>query len=471
MTVKPDAGPSDPAVVESRSPQTPEDLVATARAVSRAEVHKAAERGSRAQREWWASGAAHRGSALKALALRLAERSEHAADLLVREVAKPVVEAQGEVARAVSILDYYAQQSFAPQGSVFPASLPGMLWTERRPHGVAGLITPWNFPLAIPLWKAAPALAAGNAVLLKPSPDALASALWLEELAAGLFPAGLLQVLPGGAETGAAVVEATQVVSFTGSESVGRRVAVSAATHGTPVQAEMGGQNAAIILPDADAVSTAAIVAGASMGFAGQKCTATRRIVVIGPEVRQNEVRDALVAAVENLRMGDPRDPAVVLGPVINEGSRGRLVNATAMVHEVGGRLLTGGGAVDGEGWFVTPGLADGVGRDHVLAQEELFGPFALVMSAVDVAEAISMAEGVRYGLVTSVHGRDSGELLDVVGRVGTGMVKVNAPTTGVDFYAPFGGERDSSYGPREQGAGALDFYTSSRTITFAPHP
>lgn len=469
--MKPGGGPKDPGMVESRNPQVPGDLVATARPVSRTKVHEAAELGSRAQREWWASGSAHRGNALKALALRLAERADDAADLLVREVGKPVIEAQGEVARAVSILDYYAQQSFAALGSVFPASLPGRLWTERRPRGVAGLITPWNFPLAIPLWKAAPALAAGNAVLLKPSPDALASALWLEELATGLFPAGLLQVLPGGAETGAAVVEASQVVSFTGSEAVGRQVAVASAKYGTPVQAEMGGQNAAVILPDADAGSTAAMVAGASMGFAGQKCTATRRIVVVGPQVRQHEVRDALVAAVENLRVGDPRDPSVVLGPVINEESRGRVADAAALVHEAGGRLLTGAGAVDGEGWFVMPGLADGIGRDHVLAQEEVFGPFALVLSAADVAEAVSLAEGVRYGLVTSMHGRDAGELLDVVGRVGTGMVKVNAPTTGVDFYAPFGGERDSSYGPREQGAGALDFYSSSRTITFAPHP
>ncbi len=468
--MKPHAGTGVVSEVESRSPQAPDDLVATARPVGRTEVHPAAERGQRAQREWWASGSAHRGAALKALAVRLAERTDAAAELLVREVGKPMAEARGEVARAVSILDYYAQQSFSPLGSVMPASMPGKLWTERRPHGVAGLITPWNFPLAIPLWKAAPALAAGNAVLLKPSPEALASALWLEVLADDVLPACLLQVLPGGAETGAAVVEASDVVSFTGSEAIGRQVAVAATIRGKPVQAEMGGQNAAIILPDADAASTAAMVAAASMGFAGQKCTATRRILVVGPELRQREVREALVAAVENLKIGDPRDPEVVLGPVINEGSRSRVAEAAALVHAAGGRLLTGGCAVDGEGWFVSPGLADGVGNDHVLAQEELFGPFALVLSAADVGEAVSLAEGVRYGLVTSVHGRDASELLDVVDRVGTGMVKVNAPTTGVDFYAPFGGERDSSYGPREQGPGALDFYTSSRTVTFAPH-
>jgi aldehyde dehydrogenase (NAD+) len=458
-------------LVESWSPQAPDDLVATAPAVGRAEVEAAAERGRRAQRDWWAAGAGSRASALKALAVALAERAVEAADLLVREVGKPVGEARAEVARAISILDYYAQQSFAPVGSVMPASMRGMLWTERRPHGLAGLITPWNFPLAIPLWKAAPALAAGNALLLKPSPESLASAQWLGELAVGVLPEDLVQVLPGGAETGAAVVDAADVVSFTGSASVGRQVARTAVDRGVPVQAEMGGQNAAIVLPDADAALVAAMVAAAGMGFAGQKCTATRRVVVVGPPARQREVRAALVAAIDDLGAGDPSHEGVVLGPVINEAARDRVVAAAATVREAGGRMLTGGEAFERDGWFLTPGLAEGIPPGHPLAQEELFGPFALVLSAGDISEAVALAEDVRYGLVTSVHGQDAGRLLEVVAGLGTGMVKVNAPTTGVDFYAPFGGERDSSYGPREQGAVALDFYSSSRTVTFAPHP
>lgn len=460
----------EPRVVESRSPQAPDDLVAAAPAAGRNDVHAAAGRGRRAQRDWWAAGAGLRASALKALSDALAARADEAADLVVREVGKPVGEARAEVARAISILDFYAQQSFAPLGQLIPASRQGRLWTERRPHGVAGLVTPWNFPLAIPLWKAGPALAAGNAVLLKPSPESFATAQWLGQLA-GALPDDLLQVLPGGAEAGTAVVDVADVVSFTGSAAVGQQVAVAAAARGIAVQAEMGGQNAAIVLPDADAACAAAMVAEASMGFAGQKCTATRRVVVVGPQKRQREVRDALVVAVEALGVGDPREEGVALGPVINAGARDRVVAAAATVRRAGGRILTGGQPTNRDGWFLTPGLADGLAADHNLAQEELFGPFALVLSATDATEAIALAEGVRYGLVTSVHGRDAGQLLDVVAGVGTGMVKVNAPTTGVDFHAPFGGERESSYGPREQGTVAVDFYSSSRTVTFAPHP
>lgn len=459
-----------PPLVESRSPYAPDDLLVSAVAASPGQVATAAARARAAQREWWAAGAGARAGALKRLSDALGVRASEAVDLVVREVGKPVVEARGEVARARSILDYYAQQAYAPLGSVMPPSMPGMLWTERRPHGVAGLVTPWNFPLAIPLWKAAPALAAGNSVLLKPAPEALASAQWLAALADDLLPQGLLQVLPGGAETGRAVVAEADVVSFTGSAAVGREVSVAAARRGTPVQAEMGGQNAAVVLPDADAAHAAAMIANACMGFAGQKCTATRRVVVVGPESRQREVRDALVAAVEELGVGDPREEATVAGPVVNEASRRKVAEATEAVRGAGGRILIGGAALDRLGWFVSPGLAEGVDAAHPLAQEELFGPFALVLTAANIDEAVTLAEGVRYGLVTSVHGRDAGELLDVVSRLGTGMVKVNAPTTGVDFYAPFGGERDSSYGPREQGAVALDFYSSSRTVTFARH-
>ena len=457
-------------LVVSHSPQNPSDVVGTAPAASRSDVAAAAVTARKAQAEWWSAGAARRSAALKNLSTRLAAKSTEVVNLIVREVGKPLSEARGEVARAISILDFYAQQPFAPLGNAMPGSMPGRLWTERRPHGVAGLITPWNFPLAIPLWKAAPALAAGNAILFKPSPDAVASALWLQELTAGILPDGLFQALPGDGPTGVAVVESSDVVSFTGSEFVGRQVALAATTRGVPVQAEMGGQNAAIILADADAESVAAMVMSASMGFAGQKCTATRRIVLVGSEARRREVKDALVAAALALNVGDPTDAAVTVGPVINQASRARVTDAAALVCEAGGRMLCGGEDMARDGWFVTPGLAEGLEADHLLCQEEVFGPFAVLLDAADVDHAVRLAEGVRYGLVTSVHGRDAGQLLAAVDAIGTGMIKVNAPSTGVDFYAPFGGERDSSYGPREQGPRALDFYTSTRTITFSPH-
>lgn len=458
-------------LVRSVSPQRPDQVLTEVPAATAADVEKAARTAREAQRGWWDTLPAARAAALSAAAAALRARSAEAVDLVVREVGKPLGEATGEVARGVAILEYYAQAAYAPLGANLPPSMTGLLYTERRPHGVAGLVTPWNFPVAIPLWKAAPALAAGNGVLLKPSPDATATAAWLGDLLAEVLPDGLLQVLAGGGETGAAVLAAADVVSFTGSAAVGRQVAVAATTRGVPVQAEMGGQNAAIVLADADPALVAAQVAAAAMGFAGQKCTATRRVVVVGRPGRVSDVTDALVDAVRALVPGDPARAGVAVGPVIADHARHKVLAAADAAVSAGGRVLHGGGVPDVEGWYVTPTVLDGVHPAHPVAQEETFGPLVVVQPAADVDEAVRLAEGVRYGLVTSIHGRDLGQLLAAVRGVQTGLVKVNAPTTGVDFWAPFGGERDSSYGQREQGLAALDFYASTRTVTLAPHP
>ncbi|GAB2930910.1 aldehyde dehydrogenase family protein [Micromonospora polyrhachis] len=458
-------------MLASRSPQCPDDLVAEAAAVSPATVEVLARQARSAQASWWHQGAAARSAVLRAVADRLRATTDELVDLVVREVGKPVIEARGELARSAAILDYYAQSCFAAVGEMFPPSLPatqpGLLFTERRPYGVAGLITPWNFPLAIPLWKAAPALAAGNAVLLKPSPDALACGQAIARLFAGLVPDGLLAVVPGGAETGRAIVEASDVLSFTGSVTVGRQVVATAARRGRPVQAEMGGQNAAIVLPDADLAETAAMLAGATMGYAGQKCTATRRIIVVGDS---EPFTEALVAAVVALTVGDPADPAVTVGPVITAAARARVRDAVASARAAGARVLTGERTLP-EGYYVAPVLVDRLDPAHALAQEETFGPLAAILSAPDVTTAVALANNVPYGLVTSVHGRDVGALLQAARGADTGLVRVNAPTTGVDFYAPFGGEKASSIGPREQGLAALDFYASTRTITLAAPP
>jgi alpha-ketoglutaric semialdehyde dehydrogenase len=455
-------------VLQSWSPQAPDQLVAEQASHTPAEVEEAVALGRVAQRSWWGRGAAGRAAALTGAAQAIRARADEATNLVVREVGKPVGEARGEVGRAVSILDYYAQAAFAAVGSQYPPSLGGLLYTERRPHGVAGLITPWNFPLAIPLWKAAPALIAGNAVVLKPSPDALACARLLDEMLTPFLPEGLFQVVYGGSETGSAVVAQADVISFTGSSGVGQRVAVQGAERGIPVQCEMGGQNAAIVLEGAAPESTAAAIAGAAMGYAGQKCTATRRVVVVG---NNPGFVDALVEAVRRLAPGDPAEAATVVGPLINERAYGTVQAALAAARAGGGRMLAGGGVPDRAGWFVEPALVDGLASHDRLCREETFGPFATLLHAADVAQAVWLANAVPYGLVTSVHGPDVSEILSAVAGLDTGMIKVNAPTTGVDFYAPFGGEKGSSYGGREQGMAALDFFASTRTVTIAPHP
>ena len=413
-----------------------------------------------------------RSAALSAAADGVAAASDELTSLMVREVGKPLGEAAGEAARAVAILRYYAQQVLDPDGETYPAPGTTLLMARRRPRGVAGLVTPWNFPFAIPLWKAAPALAFGNAVLLKPAPEATACALRLAELLHESLPADLVAVVPGGAETGQAVVAEADLVSFTGSVAAGAAVREAAARRGVPAQCEMGGQNPSIVLPDVDVEATAAVLAGAAMGYAGQKCTATSRVVVVDDgQGFPQRFTDALVAAVEAVGVGDPAEQGVAVGPVITEPARDAVVAAAREAEESGGRVLTGGTAPDDDGWFVAPTLVDGLAPDARVAQEEVFGPFAAVLTASDPEHAVALANGVRYGLAAAVFTRDLDQALQMADRLDAGLVRVNAPTSGVDFYAPFGGEKESSYGPREQGKAARDFYTSVRTVTVAGAP
>jgi acyl-CoA reductase-like NAD-dependent aldehyde dehydrogenase len=456
-------------LVRSTDPSRPDSVVVEVPAAGADDVAKAAEAARAAQREWQATPPAARSTALSAAAEAVAAASQELTDLMVREVGKPLGEAAGEAARAVAILRYYAQQVLDPDGQTYPAAGSTLLMARHRPRGVAGLITPWNFPFAIPLWKAAPALAYGNAVLLKPAPEATACALRLAELLHESLPADLVAVVPGEGEAGQAVVAEADVVSFTGSVVAGGAVRKAAADRGIPGQCEMGGQNASIVLPDVDVEATAAVVAGAAMGYAGQKCTATSRVVVVDDgQGFPDRFRDALVAAVEGLGMGEPAEDGVAVGPVITAESRDAVVAAAREARDSGGRVLTGGSAPDRDGWFVAPTLVDGVEPDARVAQEEVFGPFAALLTVPDPDRSVEVANGVRHGLVSAVFTRDIGVALDVADRLDTGMVRVNAATSGVDFYAPFGGEKESSYGPREQGKAARDFYTSVRTVTIA---
>jgi acyl-CoA reductase-like NAD-dependent aldehyde dehydrogenase len=453
--------------LESRSPQRPDDLVVEVEEADREAVAAAVERSRAAGGRWAAASALERSATLVAAADALAGQARAVTDLMVREVGKPVTEATAEVARGVGILRYYAQQTLDPDGDTYPGPSPAaLLLARRRPRGVAGLITPWNFPVAIPLWKAAPALAFGNAVVLKPSPEATGLALRLAELLAPCLPDDLFQVVPGGGEAGQALVETVDCVSFTGSVAVGHQVAVAATGRGIPSQAEMGGLNASIVLPDADAERAARTVAGAAMGYAGQKCTATSRAIVVGDP---GPFTEALVAAVQGLAVGDPAEEATVVGPVITDQARRRVLEAAQEAQATGGRLLTGGKAADGAGWFVAPTLVDGLTPDARLAQEEVFGPIAVVLAAANDDQAVALTNGVGYGLVASVFTGDLDRALGLAARLDTGLIRVNAPTSGVDYLAPFGGEKASSFGPREQGKAARDFYTSTRTITILP--
>jgi acyl-CoA reductase-like NAD-dependent aldehyde dehydrogenase len=460
-----------PHVLETYEPAHPSRLVAQQPLTSDIEVEAALGRARVAQRNW-ARNAAQRSVSLDALAAALDADTDTVVNLLVREVGKPLTEARAEVGRAVAILRYYSQIAFDPIGEEFPSpNGRGRLQTQRMPLGTVAIITPWNFPIAIPLWKLAPALASGNAVIWKPSSSALAVSKRLMGLATRVLPADVLvSVVLSPSQADRLVDEpAIDGLSFTGSASVGSSLASRAAKRGIPVQAEMGGQNASIVLADAHLEHAAETIASAAMGYAGQKCTATRRVIV------EKSVADTFVPLlaerVRSLAVGEPLDPQTLVGPLISEAARSAVEVAIQGALGRGAEHLAGGARLDREGWFIEPALLQVRHRDDEFVQEETFGPAAAVLTFDGVAEAIEIANSTRYGLSAAVFGSNLERATSVAHGLVAGMIRVNASTTGVEFYTPFGGERASSYGPREQGRAARDFYTHTRTISINPVP
>src|SRR5215469_11638328 len=341
----------------SVNPHDPADVLGRWEAASAAEADAAVGRAVKAAQVWRDTPGATRAKALGDAAAAIEQRAADVTELVVREVGKPVTEARGEVARGVAILRYFAQAALAPDGETLPAADPDQLLLARHvPIGVAALVTPWNFPVAIPLWKAAPSLAYGNATLLKPASAAAATALALGEIMGPHLPDDVFQVVLGGADTARPLIEhpAVSAVSFTGSSAVGKDVSARAATRGCRVQAEMGGQNPSVVLADADLDRAASAIAYAAMGYAGQKCTATSRVVVV--DEIYSRFTEALTAAIEVLGVVDPADPGTLVGPLIDESSRHL---ALAAIAGSGGRLVTGGGALDEPGFYLAPTLVE----------------------------------------------------------------------------------------------------------------
>jgi aldehyde dehydrogenase (NAD+) len=402
----------------------------------------------------------------------IAEEQEALAQALAREVGKPIGEARGEVGRCVVILRYYAGEAVRSIGEVVPAQGAGMLqFTLRDPLGVCALITPWNFPVAIPLWKAAPALAFGNTVVLKPAEQSSHVALLLAQSAAKAgLPAGAFNVLLGGGPTvGTPLLDhdAVRAVSFTGSTGVGAQVAARAAARNIRYQTEMGGKNVAIVLADADLDLAARLTAAGAMRYAGQKCTATSRVVV--ESSIHEDFLARLVRETERLPLGPVTDPQSAVGPLITEAALARVRSA---LTEAGSGVVHGGTppaeTVFARGNFLLPAIVRDVAPDDAIAQRELFGPVLAVFQAGDLDEAIRIANHTEYGLSASLFTRNLGAALEYIRRIEVGLVRVNGDTTGVDPHAPFGGVKASSSGSREQGSAAREFYTEIRTVQVA---
>ena len=454
--------------VSSINPSKQEDVVAVVTRGDYKPVSQACDAASDAFSAWSALAGPAKAEFLYRWAEAIKSRAAELANAMVREVGKPIVEARGEVARCEMILRYYAGEAVREEGDVIPAQTAGPLqFSLRRPLGVCALITPWNFPLAIPLWKAAPALAMGNTVVLKSAEQSsfVASLLAQTSAAAGL-PDGVFNVVFGqGTVIGKSLLEhpSVRAVSFTGSDTVGKQVALICAERNVKFQTEMGGKNVAIVLEDADLTQAANLIAGGAMRFAGQKCTATSRAVIV------SSIYDSFVVelkkALDKLPVGDPANETTAVGPVISEDSKKNLLNAISNASAE----TVYSGAAPGEGYFVQPTVFGKVDPSSELAQEELFGPVLALMEAKDYEQAIELANQTKFGLSASLFTKNLPKALDYVKRIEAGMVRVNADTTGVDPHAPFGGVKGSSSGTREQGPAAKEFFTELRTVQINP--
>lgn len=459
-----------------RNPSNTDEVVGVVAWSTEKEIADAAEAAQEAFPAWKRLPGPARARILTKAAQILAGRLEEVAQLLSREQGKPIGEARGEVQRGVDLLQYYAGEGWRSVGEVIPSAAPDtLMYTIREPLGVVGVITPWNFPVAIPLWKSAPALIYGNTVVLKPAADAPLTALAIAEIfeEAGI-PPGVFNVVTGSGSTlGDALIthEAVKAVTFTGSNAVGSHIAQLAAAKGIKYQLEMGGKNAAIVLADADLDKAADIVVSGAMRFAGQKCTATSRAIVERSVIEA--FADKVVERVQSLPVRPATDESAYLGPVVNQSQREQILRYIETGKAGEGRLVAGGGVPQGpmyeKGYFVEPTVFVDVRPDAAIAQEEIFGPVLALIPADDVKHAIAIANGVRYGLSASLFTNDLTAAMRYIRDIEVGMVRINAETAGVELQAPFGGYKASSSYSREQGRAAIEFFTQTKTVAIVP--
>jgi len=453
---------------ESLNPSDTRDLVARIPDGGAAEVNAAVAAAKAAFPAWSEASPEVRSDILDRAGTLVMERREALGRLLSREEGKTLAEGIGETVRAGRILKYFAGEALRMHGQNLASVRPGVeIQTYRQPVGVFGLITPWNFPIAIPAWKAAPALAFGNTVVMKPAGPTPATAEALVAILheAGL-PDGVLNLVIGRGGVGQAIVDHPDVegVSFTGSQGVGAGVAAGAVKRQARVQLEMGGKNPLIVLDDADLDRAVMIALDGCYYATGQRCTASSRLIV------QDGVHDRFVAAlaekVAALRVGDALDPNTQIGPAVSEEQRETSYRYIDIARGEGGRVAAGGGRLQLEtpGWYVQPTLIADTDAGSRINNEEVFGPVASTIRVRDYEEALAIANGVEFGLSAGIVTSSLKHARDFQRRALAGMTMVNLPTAGVDYHVPFGGTKSSSYGPREQGFAAVEFFTRTKT-------
>jgi acyl-CoA reductase-like NAD-dependent aldehyde dehydrogenase len=451
------------------NPAHPEETVGIYPLSGEGEAQEAFSAAEEAFPKWKRFPLPERARLLRDAAQKLQSRKEEVARAIAKEVGKPLTEARGEVQRAIDILEYYAAYAYLPFGHRMTSNRPETeLQAERVPLGVVALITPWNFPIAIPTWKLAPALILGNTVVLKPASLGPAGAIHLvQALEEAGLPEGVVNLVIGPGTPFGKILQRAQgvrAVSFTGSAEVGVRLKASLAGLLVRVQLELGGKNAYVVWKDADLTLAARQAAQGAFFYAGQKCTATSRILVhqnvYGP------FKEALLEEVQRLRIGDPLAEETQVGPLIDRSAQENVARWVEKGRQDGGRLLFGGqplSLAEG-GYFFSPTVLEGLDLKAPLAQEEVFGPVVTLHPVASLQEAIQGVNATPYGLSASIATRDLGVAARFLEAAEVGLVHVNQPTAGVEYQAPFGGTKGSGYGPKEQGWAALEFYGDWKT-------
>jgi aldehyde dehydrogenase (NAD+) len=399
-------------------------------------------------------------------------RFEQLSSEMTREEGKTLPEARGEVRRSINILRYFGGEGARLPGLLAPSERDRVFaYALRKPLGVVGLVTPWNFPSAIPAWKLAPALVAGNTVVLKPASAApLSSWRIVEALVEAGAPAGVVNFVAGpGSTLGEAMIDGPgmRAISFTGSCEVGAEIYDRAVRRRLRVQLEMGGKNPTVVLADADLDRAAADVVNGAFASTGQKCTATSRVIV--ERAAHAAFVERLVARTRALTVGNGLDPGTDVGPAVDQHQLDTVLGYVERGVREGATLLCGGRRLQeppfDRGFFVEPAVFANVDPRMAIAQEEIFGPVLAVLEADDFDDAVRLANGVAFGLSAAVQTRDLSKAFDFISRIEAGLVTVNLPSAGVEYQLPFGGTKASSVGPKEQGPHALDFYTDWKTV------
>ena len=458
--------------VNNINPANIDEVIGSNRQATREEAQAAVDAAAQAFTDWRRTPAPARGKIVARAARLMEEAKEDLARTLTREEGKTIAESRGELQRSINVAEFCAGESRRLNGETIFSELPSnFVYTIKQPLGVVACVTPWNFPVAIPTWKIAPALVAGNTVVFKPATITPATAVRIVQIfeEAGLPPGVLNLILGSGSDAGDEIINhpAVKAVSFTGSNPVGIRLYEQVSRRGAKCQCEMGGKNPVVILEDADMDLAVENTAQGAFGSSGQRCTATSRAVVV--DKIADEFVERIAQRAQSMRLGDGMDPQTEMGPSVDENQFKTVLEYLNIGREDGASLICGGERATGngldKGFFVKPTVFDHVTPDMRIAREEIFGPVLSVMRVKDFETAMTVANDTEFGLSSSIFSNDAARIFRFVDEIETGMTHINSPTTGGEAHIPFGGIKGTGIGDREQGSTALDFYTELKVV------